>query len=148
MKPTRSLFQKAISMALIALVITLPNLAFATATSLTPVVLKQNNYAVQAADLTITFTSCDNVNGNSFVATGQEILLVQNTDSATHTFTVSSTADNYGRLDTSLTGYTVLVSPGIVGVQMKQLNGWVSTGNTVTLACNSALLKFSVLRYN
>lgn len=68
-------------------------------------------------------------------------------DSSTHTFTVNSVADALGRFDTSLTGYSVLVSPGIVGIQMKNLNGWQS-GGTVTLACNSALLKYAVLRTN
>jgi hypothetical protein len=102
---------------------------------------------VQAGDLTITFTACDATNGNSYAATGQEVVLVQNTDSATHTFTITSVADPLGRLDTSLTNYTVLVSPGIVGIQMKNLNGWAS-GFVVSMTCSSNLLKFAVLRYN
>lgn len=132
---------------MLALVAIASVLAFATPTALTVTQLKQNNYAVQAGDLTIPFTACDNTNGNSYSATGQEILLVQNTDSSPHTFTVTSVADPLGRLDTSLTGYSVLVSPGIVGIQMKNLNGWAPSF-VVSLSCNSAMLKFAVLRTN
>lgn len=121
-------------------------LAFAVATPLTPLQLKVNNYAVQAGDLTITFTACDAVAGNSYVAAGTEILLVQNTDASAHTFTVTSTADNSGRLDTSLTSYSVAAN-AIAGIQMKQMTGWIGAGNVVTMACNSNLLKFAVLRY-
>jgi hypothetical protein len=73
-------------------------------------------------------------------------LLVQNSDASPHTFTVNSVADPYGRTDSSLIGYSV-ASNAIVGIQMKQLNGWAGAGNGITLACNSNLLKFAVLRY-
>lgn len=116
-------------------------------TALTVAQLKVNNYAVQAGDLTIPFTACDNTNGNYYTAAGTEILLVQNADSATHTFTVTSVADNYGRLDTSLTAYTVLVSPGIAGIQVKQMQGWLGSANSINLLCSSAMLKFAVVRY-
>jgi hypothetical protein len=122
-------------------------LAFATPTALTPITLKQNNYAVAAADLAITFTACDNVNGNSFVASGTEILLVQNTDASAHTFTVTSVPDPYGRVDTSLTGYSVPANQ-VHAIQISQTQGWVTAGNVVTLGCSSALIKFAVLRHN
>src|ERR1700732_4753097 len=118
--------------------------AFATPTVLTVIPLKLNNYNVLAGDLAITYTACDNTNGNSFVATGQEIIMVQNADgAAAHTFTVTSVADALGRFDTSLTGYSVPLS-GFAAVQMKYLTGWLS-GTTVTLACNSAQIKFAIV---
>jgi hypothetical protein len=120
-------------------------LAFATPTALTPVTLKQNNYAVVAGDLTVNLVACDNANGNSFIATGQEILLVYNSDSAAHTFTVSSVPDNLGRSDTSLTAYSVAAT-SYAAIQMKSTAGWVS-GGIDTLACNSNLIKFAVVRY-
>jgi hypothetical protein len=123
-------------------------MAFATQTALTVIQLKQNNYAVQPGDLSVTFTACDATNGNSFFATGQEILLVQNTDTVTHTFTVSSAPDSLGREDTSLTGYSVPVSPGIVAVQMKYLTGWIQAGQLIDTTCSSNLLKFAVIRTN
>lgn len=142
----RSTFTSKI-IALASLLVVFAGMAFATPTALTVLVLKQNNYPVQAGDLSTTFTACDTVNGNSFVVTGQEILLVQNSDASTHTFTVTSVADSYGRLDTSLTNYTVAVSPAIVAIQVKQLAGWAQTGQVINMTCSSALLKFEVLRY-
>lgn len=134
--------------AVASILVLFATLAFATPTALTPVTLKQNNYTVQAGDLTITYAACDNTNGNSFIGTGQEVLLVQNSDTAAHTFTVTSVADSLGRTDSSLTGYSVAAS-SFAAIQMKYLQGWGASGtNTVTLACNSALIKFAVVRYN
>ena len=122
-------------------------LAYAVATPLTVPNFKINNYAVQPGDLTLSFVPCDPVNGNSYVATGTEILLVQNTDSAAaHAFSVISTPDKYGRLDTSLTGYSVAAS-GLVAIQLKEMDGWLGPGDVITLGCNSALVNFAVLRY-
>jgi hypothetical protein len=114
-------------------------------TALTPVTLKQNNYAVVAGDLVVTPVVMDAVNGNSFIATGQEILLFQNTDSAAHTITISSVTDALGRSDTSLTAYSIAAA-GIAMIQMKTLVGWV-VGGLVDLATSSALVKISVVRY-
>lgn len=114
-------------------------------TALTPIQLKIDNYAVSAGDLAITFTASDTTNGNSFPATGKEILLIQNTDASAHTFTVTSVADPLGRTDTSLTSYSVPAN-SIAGIQMSQLGGWIQSNGNVNLASSSALLKFSVLR--
>jgi hypothetical protein len=120
-------------------------------TVLTPITLKENNYAVTAGDLNITLTAMDASNGNSFPATGQEILLFANTDTATHTVTITSTGDTIGRTDSSLTSYTVPVASGgasgISAVQMKLLTGWIQAGSVVYLATSSALVKVAVLRY-
>jgi hypothetical protein len=120
-------------------------------TALVVNVLKPNNYAVVAGDLNIVPVAMDAVNGNSFVATGQEIILFLNTDTVTHTVTITSVADALGRLDTSLTAYTVPVAAGgtsgLSAVQMKALQGWLEAGGTVFLATSSALVKVAVLRY-
>jgi hypothetical protein len=122
--------------------------AFATPTALTTQVLVQNNVAVTAGQLTLTFTACDTVNGNSFTATGREVLLVDNTGGSTYTFTVSSVADQLGRTDTSLTSYSVATTV-IAAVQMKYLTGWVQNGTqTVNLTCSNAALKYAVVQFN
>ena len=119
--------------------------------ALTPVTLKENNYAVVAGDLNIVAAAMDASNGNQFVATGQEILLFLNTDTSTHTFTITSVADNLGRLDTALTTYVVPVAvgglSGVSALQMKSLAGWIQAGQVVTMTTSSALLKVAVLRY-
>ncbi len=122
--------------------------AFATPTGLTTVVLVQNNVAVTAGQLTIPFTACDASNGNSFTATGREILLVNNSGGSPFTFTVSSVADQLGRTDTSLTTYSV--AAGVTtGVQMKYLVGWVQNGSqTVNLTCSNVAIKYAVIQFN
>src|ERR1700686_1563971 len=125
-----NLFRKITAICILAFVALMPNLAFATGpTALTVVQLKQNNYAVVAGDLNLTPVATDAVNGNSFAASGKEIIEFFNTDTATHTVTITSTADNLGRLDTSLTTYVVPVASGgmsgVSVVEMVNLNGWI-----------------------
>jgi type II secretory pathway component PulF len=115
-------------------------------TLLTPVTLKPNNYAVVAGDLAVVPVVMDASNGNSFVATGQEIIFFQNSDASAHTVTVTSVGDQLGRLDTSLTAYSIPAN-GFAFVQMKALSGWLEPGSLVFLATSSALVKVSILRY-
>lgn len=146
--PSRSLFQKAVSVMLLVLIVSIS--AFASPTALTTQVLVQNNAQPTAGALAITFAACDNVNGNSFTATGREILIAQNTDSTTHTFTITPVADPYGGTNTSFTTYS-LAATGATGsysaVQMKYLIGW-SVGGVVSMTCTSNLIKFAVIQYN
>ena len=116
-------------------------------TALTPVTLKQNNYAVQAGDLTVTPAAMDASNGNSFPLTGSEILLFQNTDSSPHPITISSVADALGRTDTSLTTYSIAANT-IAMIQINTLIGWSQPGALMFLATSSALIKVAVLRKN
>src|SRR6185437_8102298 len=86
------------SLLLIALVCILALAAFAARTAVTPVTIK-GPYpgTVNAGDLAITFTAADIVNLNSFAASGNEVLLVQNTDAAQQTITLTTKPDGYGR---------------------------------------------------
>lgn len=113
-------------------------------TPLTPVTMKENNYAVQAGDLTLSMDTADNVNGNSFPATGKEILLIQNPDASPHTFTVTSVADQLGRTG-DITSYSIPAT-SIAVIDMDTLAGWKQTNGTVLLAFNSSLIKLKVLR--
>jgi hypothetical protein len=113
-------------------------------TVLTPQVLKENNYAVQAGDLTLTQTACDNVNGNSFAFTGREILIVNNPDASVHTFTVTSIADSLGRTG-DIANYSVAATT-IAVIHLDTIPGWRQSNGTILLACNSNLMKFGVLR--
>jgi hypothetical protein len=114
-------------------------------TALTPVQLKLNNYAVVAGDLLVTPVVMDAVNGNSFPATGNEVLFFYNPDSSPHTITITSVADPYGRTDASLTAYSIPAT-SFIFIEMKQLQGWLESGSLIFLATSSALVKVSVLR--
>jgi len=114
-------------------------------TALTPVQLKQNNYAVQAGDLVVTPAAMDASNGNSYPATGNEILFFYNSDTAAHTITVSSVADNLGRADSSLQSYSIAAG-AFAFLEMSQIIGWQQSGGLIYLATSSALVKVAVLR--
>jgi hypothetical protein len=115
-------------------------------TALTVVTLKQNNYAVVAGDLAVALAAMDASNGNSYVATGKEILFFQNGDTSAHTITITSAPDALGRSDSSLTAYSIAAS-GFAAIEMSALTGWLETGSLVYLATSSALVKVAVLRF-
>jgi hypothetical protein len=115
-------------------------------TALTVITLKQNNYAVVAGDLAMAVTAMDASNGNSFVATGKEVLVIQNTDSAPHTVTITSAPDQLGRTDAALTSYSIPANSS-AAIEMTQLVGWIQTGQVVNMTTTSALVKISVLRH-
>jgi hypothetical protein len=147
MKTQPSFLKKATC--LLAAVLMFASTAFATPTGLTTQVLFINgsvNAPVTAGSLAVTFTACDATNGNSFNATGREVLLVQNSGGSTYTFTVASVADALNRLDTSLTTYSV-ASGAFAAVQMKNLSGWQQSG-AINLTCSNAAIKFAVLQTN
>ena len=77
-------------------------------TLLTTFALAQNNYAIQPGDLAVTPAS-DFTNGNYFILTGNEILLVQNTDSVAHNFTAGYDPDPTKVLD-----IPVVIPPGVL----------------------------------
>jgi len=105
--------------------------------------LKQDNYAVQAGDLAVPFAS-DTVNFNEFAASGQEILLAQNTDASPHTFTVTSVADHMGRTQ-DIAAYSVPANT-TAAIQMSTLEGWKQTDGNIYLSSSDATLKFAVIR--
>lgn len=133
----------------LAALLMLATAAFATPTALSTIVLVQNSVSVTAGQLTLTFTACDTVNGNSFTSTGREVLIVNNTGGSAYTFTVSSVADSLGRTDSSLTNYSVAAG-AIVAIQMKYQTGWIQSTATsaVDLTCTNAAVKYAVLQYN
>jgi hypothetical protein len=136
---------------LLAAVLMFATSAFATPTLLSTQVLVINNTNPAAGALAITFAACDAVNGNTFTFTGREILIANNTDSSTHTFTITPVADQWGGTNTSFTTYSLAVS-GSTGsysaVQMKYSFGWLAAGGVVNLTCSSNLIKFAVLQTN
>lgn len=71
--------------------------------------------------VTPTFTAADVDNGNQFIATGKELLLVRNVGATTRSITLNSASDNYGReadiTETVAAGAYKLFGPF-------QLNGW------------------------
>ena len=75
---------------------------------------------------TLTMNVPDIVNGNHFVATGKDLLVIHNTDVAEKWITITSVANKWGRLgtitalDIAIDGY-VIFGPMVVA-------GWASDG--------------------
>lgn len=107
-------------------------------------------YAAGAAPVLnpIVYQAMDNVNGNSFVPNGKTILLVRNTDSATHTISISGVADQFGA--TPATGTITVPILGTAGGEVSMgpfpaSGPWVQSDGTVHITCSSALLYVAVL---
>jgi hypothetical protein len=113
-------------------------------TALAVTQLKTNTVVVNAGDLKVTLATGDNVNGNSFPLTGREILIISNPDVSAHTVTIQSVADHLGRTS-DITAYSIPAGE-IHAINLNTLEGWQNGGN-LNLTCNSALLKFGVIRY-
>lgn len=115
-------------------------------TALTPVTPFGPYGTVAANALDLTWTAADTSNGNDFPLTGAEILLVWNTDSAAHTFSITSVADALGR---SGDVATYSVGAGVISAYSFRggTAGWQQTdGNVHIPAASSAMLKFCVLK--
>lgn len=137
--------------AAVLMLVVLATPLFATPTALTPNAFKQNNYPVVAGDLTLASVAMDATNGNSFIWTGREVLVFLNTDASAHTITINSVADPFGRLDTSLTTYSIPAvasgKSGVAVIEFSQGQGWIGSGNVVTMTTSSALIYVGVERY-
>jgi len=99
---------------------------------------------ITATGADFVFTAGDNVNGNSFVSTGREAVIVQNTGAGAGTVTFTSVADGINR-----TGDIATYSVGIglfsfFGPFAK--SGWSNMSGLVTLTCSAATMKFAVIR--
>ncbi len=123
-------------------------LAFAAFTPITPFTLPKNNQTITAGQLTVAMTSCDAANGNQYVYSGRDVLLLQNTDASPHPITVNTIADPYGGTNTSLTSYS-LPANSISAIQMQFSQGWLQTGGVIQIASGcSNLIKIAILQYN
>ena len=94
-----------------------------------------------SADLTM--TAADVGNGNSFVASGKDLVIVQNSHaSTTYTVTVTSVAKD-GRTG-DITTYSL--AAGVIAVfGPLQTPGWRQTDGSVYLAGSNAAIKFGII---
>lgn len=115
-----------------------------TATALPIIAVKDSFDPITALSLNYVWTAADVANGNSFSCTGHEVVLVQNTDSGSHTVTVVSAADPFGRSG-DITAYAV--AAGLFSVlPFFSTTGWKQSDGTIHLSATDATVKFAVLR--
>jgi hypothetical protein len=114
-------------------------------TALTISQLKSPFDDVTAGQLDITFEAADNVNGNTFVCTGREILIMKNT-TGTNTVTITSVANDKGRTE-DLTAYSLAtLDIALWTGGLTNTKGWQSTSKTIALLASAAEVTFAVVR--
>lgn len=94
------------------------------------------------AGTAVTMTAADTVNKEQFALTGKEIVVVQNTDTVSRTYTINSVADPYGRTG-DITAASI--AAGAIHVLMPGTIGWKQTDGMLYLEASNALVKFGVL---
>jgi hypothetical protein len=102
---------------------------------------------VAALALDLAWVGADVSNHNEFQFTGKEVLLVWNTDTASHNLTVTSAPDEHGRAD-DIASYAV--AAGVVSAFSFRAGGagWLQSDGHVYFQGDNALLKFAILSVN
>lgn len=99
-----------------------------------------------AAGVTLTMTAADVANGNKFTASGNDLIVIENTGAATYTFTITSVADAFGRTGHITTENIVAGASKIVGPL--PLAGWNQTDGTILCSASNAAVKFGIIALN
>lgn len=115
-------------------------------TALTVVVPKGPYDDVAANDLDFAFAAADTSNGNSFPATGRELVLMRNEHaSEAGTVTITSAPDPYGRTR-DIAAYS-LAAGEFAAFWVGRTAGWRQGDGTVYLnASATGTIKFAILR--
>lgn len=102
--------------------------------------------AVGAGAADFTFAAGTITDGDTFVCTGREILLVNNTGASPYTVTVTSVEDETNRTE-DITTYSLAAGDfAAFGVGLTNSKGWKSTAGTIRLTVSNASVKVAVLR--
>lgn len=98
-----------------------------------------------ANSLDVAFTAANVADKNQFAPSGNDVLLVWNTDVANpYTFTLTSFADEKKRTG-DITAYT-LQAGDHVAFKLNQIAGWAQADGQIYLEANNAAIKFAVLQ--
>jgi hypothetical protein len=100
--------------------------------------------AANGADFT--FAAADTSNGNEFVCTGRDLVLVYNSGGSTYTVTITSAADEKGRSGDITTYSLSTLEFAVFGVGLTNAKGWKQTDGTIVLTASNAAVKFAILR--
>lgn len=105
--------------------------------------LAPGNYPT--AGVVVTWAAADVVNKNVFNMGSKDLLLVRNTDSSSHTVTITSTADPQGRLG-DITDTIEAGTMRVYGTFVRTVgNGWAQSNGDLNFEANSALVEFAVV---
>lgn len=91
-----------------------------------------------------TWTAADAVNKNEFTLTGEEIILIHNTDGANpHNVTLSSVDDERGRQEDVT---EAVAASAYMAFPATALTGWIQTDGKFYLEADDAQIEFAILR--
>lgn len=117
----------------------------AAPTALTVQQMKGPFDTISANGADFTFAAGTITDGDTFVCTGREILLVKN-GTGTNTITITSVADDIGRTG-DITTYSLGTGEfAAFGVGLTNDKGWKSSAGTVRITVSSAEVTVAVLR--
>lgn len=111
-------------------------------TALTPVALPSN---WSTTPVSLNLVASDATNNNSVSLTGDQVLLVQNTDTVAHAFTVHSSGSGLADGRTGDIAAFSVPAGGIYVTQRFPIAGWIQSDGTLWIDTTSPLLKFAVL---
>lgn len=112
-------------------------------TALTPVQAKQLapglTLPIAAGSLDVGLVAGDNVNGNNFIPSGRDLLVV----SGTGTFTIKSVPDSLGRSG-DVGPYTLGANPAHFFID--DMQGLKQADGMIWIDCSAATVKFAVIQ--
>ncbi len=111
-------------------------------TVLTPPGPHPGTVSADAADFA--WEAGDNVNGNDFSPTGEELLLIRNDNVGAQTVTITTVADKLGRTG-DITTYSVGIGEYAVFGPFA-VEGWRQTDGKIHVACSAADVMFALMR--
>jgi len=119
----------------------------AAPTVIVPQTIKGPFDAITAGSADFTFAAGTVTDGDTFVCTGKEILIVTNTEvAAAKTVTVVSVDDEKGRAE-DITAYSLAAGDfAVFGVGLTNAQGWKSSAGTIRITVESATVKVAVLK--
>jgi len=101
---------------------------------------------ISANDADYTYAAGTVTDGDTFVCTGREVLLVNNTNVGAKYITITSVDDETNRSG-SITTYSIGASEfAVFGVGLTTAKGWRSTAGKVRITVEHADVKVAVLR--
>ncbi len=101
--------------------------------------------ALTANSADITFTALTVTEGDTFVCTGREVILISN-GTGTNTLTISSADDAYGRAE-DITSYSLAENDfAVFGVGLTNNKGYKTSAGLIKMTPSSAEVKAAVLR--
>ena len=97
-----------------------------------------------ANSLDVTMAATVVADKTQFVASGKDLIIIQNTGATAHTFTITSTADPKNNRTGDITAYS-LDAGEIAHFGPAYRDGWVQSDGNIYLEANHIEIKFGVI---